>query len=225
MTQRILVWDLPTRVFHWSLAASFLVAYLTGESERWASLHFVAGYTLLGLLLFRLLWGFTGTPYARFASFVPTPKAVISHLAALRERRPGHPVGHNPAGAVAIFALLGLGLVSGISGWLFIAMGGGEWLEEIHEGAAALMLAVVGLHIAGVLVVSRLQGQNLILSMLNGRQPGNREQAIAHNRPVVALLLVASLLGFWAWSYTERGQRILGVPAVTEGGERPLDDD
>ena len=73
MIQRILVWDIPTRVFHWLLALSFAGAYLTAESERYRDIHVVLGYTLLGLIGFRLLWGFFGTRYAQFRSFLFSP--------------------------------------------------------------------------------------------------------------------------------------------------------
>lgn len=202
MTQRIRVWDLPTRLFHWTLALSFLVAYLTGESERWALLHVTAGYTLLGLIGFRLVWGLAGTRYARFAQFVTGFATVRLYLSGLLQGRPRHYVGHNPAGALAILALLLLGLASGVSGWLVYADIGGEWLEEVHESVSALMLAIVVAHIAGVLVSSRIHGENLVRSMLDGKKEGEASQAIASNRPLVALLLLAGLLGFWGWSFS-----------------------
>jgi cytochrome b len=202
MTQRIRVWDLPTRLFHWMLALSFLVAYLTGESERWALLHVTAGYTLLGLIGFRLVWGLAGTRYARFSEFVTGFATVRQYLSGLIQGRPRHYVGHNPAGALAILALLLLGIASGVSGWLVYEDIGGEWLEEVHESVSALMLAIVVVHIAGVLVSSRIHGENLVRSMLNGKKEGEASQAIASNRPLVALLLLAGLIGFWGWSFS-----------------------
>ena len=79
----IRVWDLPTRIFHWTLAGSFLVAYLSGESERWVKVHVVAGYTLVGLILFRLVWGLAGTRYARFSSFWPDLAGIKRHVQGL----------------------------------------------------------------------------------------------------------------------------------------------
>jgi cytochrome b len=225
MMQRILVWDLPTRIFHWSFAMSFLVAYLTGESERWAKLHVIAGYTLLGLILFRLVWGFAGTRYARFSSFAPTRHAIASYLASLLQRRPDHSVGHNPAGALAIFALLSLGLLSGITGWMIYEDIGGDWLEEVHEVTASLMLAVVGIHIVGVFVSSRLHGENLVQAMISGKKSGTSDQAISRNRLLVALLLLASLIGFWVWSFTDAGQVLYGGAVSTDGIERSKADD
>ena len=201
MTSRILVWDLPTRLFHWTLALSFLIAYVTGENERWALLHNTAGYTLLGLIGFRLIWGWVGTRYARFGQFVTGLHTVQRYLAGLLQGQSAAYVGHNPAGALAILALLALGLLCGISGWLLYAQVGGEWLEEVHETAAAVMLAVVVIHIAGVLIMSRRYRQNLVTGMLTGRKSGPPAAAIPGSRPLVALLLLILLAGFWGWSF------------------------
>jgi cytochrome b len=107
---RILVWDLPVRVFHWLLVASFAGAWLTAEGEQWRLLHVSLGYTVLGLVAFRLVWGVFGTRYARFSSFIRGPSAVARYLGNLMHGRPQHYTVHNPAGAVAIVALLLLGL-------------------------------------------------------------------------------------------------------------------
>src|SRR5512135_2268924 len=116
MNQRILVWDIPTRVFHWLLVVSFAGAFLTAESERYRDIHVLSGYTLLGLIAFRLLWGFIGSRYAQFRSFLFTPREVAVYLRSLLKAAPAHYVGHNPAGSVAVFALLALGIVSAFSG-------------------------------------------------------------------------------------------------------------
>ena len=112
MSQRMLVWDVPTRVFHWLLVVSFAGAFLTAESERYRDIHVVLGYTLLGLIAFRLVWGFVGTRYARFRSFLFKPGEIAAYAVSLLKARPGHHVGHNPAGSVAVFALL---VVVGVS--------------------------------------------------------------------------------------------------------------
>ncbi|MDP2808888.1 MAG: cytochrome b/b6 domain-containing protein [Rhodocyclaceae bacterium] len=168
MEQRILVWDLPVHLFHWTLAASFVVAWVTHESERLMNIHIAAGYFMLGLIGFRLLWGFIGNRHARFAEFVRGPSAVSRYLTSLTEGRPEHHLGHNPAGAVAILLLLALGIGTGVSGWLALDDLGGELFEELHEGLAGAMLAVVGLHLAGVAVSSLLHRENLVKAMING---------------------------------------------------------
>lgn len=164
------VWDLPTRIFHWSFALSFAGAWLTAESERLRDVHILLGYTFGGLLAFRLVWGLIGTRYARFASFLFSPADVVRYLRSLVAGRPEHHVGHNPAGAIAIFALLGLGAATALSGYAVYQDIGGEWLEELHEGAASAMLVLVAIHLAGVFVSSLLHGENLVASMITGRK-------------------------------------------------------
>jgi cytochrome b len=164
----IRVWDLPTRLFHWSLATSFVIAFVTAESEKWRDIHVVAGYTLAGLIAFRLLWGFVGGGYSRFAEFLPTPRTIVDYIKSLMDGRPQHYVGHNPAGAVAIFLLLGFGIAAAGSGWAVYEDMGGHFMEELHEGASNGMMAIVAIHIAGVIVSSWLHRENLILAMITG---------------------------------------------------------
>ena len=115
--QKVLVWDAPVRVFHWLMVLSFAGAYLTAESERWRLVHVTLGYTLGGLVAFRLLWGCVGTRHARFANFVRGPAAVMRYLRSLLNEPPEHHLGHNPAGAVAIVLLLLSSIVIVGTGW------------------------------------------------------------------------------------------------------------
>jgi cytochrome b len=167
-SKAVRVWDLPTRVFHWSLVASFAIAFLTAESEKLRNIHVNAGYVLAALIVFRLLWGFVGGGYSRFAAFVPTPRKLIDYLKSLLSGKPQHYIGHNPAGAVAIFLLLGLGVVAVASGWALYEDIGGDIMGELHEGAANGMMAIVVIHIAGVVISSWLHGENLVRAMLTG---------------------------------------------------------
>ena len=164
------VWDILTRVFHWSFAASFAGAWLTAESERFRDLHVVLGYGMLGLIGFRLLWGFVGPANARFSNFIKGPAAVVRYLRSLPGPRPEHHLGHNPAGAIAIVLLLAAGLATIATGWATYNDLGGEWLEESHEILASAMLAVVGIHVSGVVLSSWLHGENLVAAMLTGRK-------------------------------------------------------
>lgn len=221
--QRILVWDWPTRVFHWTLAASFAGAWLSAESERWALLHMSFGYTLLGLIVFRLVWGVLGTRYARFRDFVVGPGAVLRYLRSLLSRRPEHYVGHNPAGALAIVLLLLLGAGTALTGWAYWSDIGGEFFEELHEGLATAMLVVVGVHVVGVLVSSRLHHENLVGAMLSGYKRGAAGAAIPHSRPLAALLLGAAVLAFWGYafspaSFLRAGGEAVAAGATAEGG-------
>jgi cytochrome b len=192
-----LVWDAPLRVFHWLLAASFAIAWLSSESERWQLVHVSAGYTLAGLVAFRLLWGLVGTRHARFASFVRGPRAALGYLRSLLRGRPEHHTGHNPAGALAIVALLALGALTAASGWATERKIGGHALEELHEVLAGAMLALVVLHVIAVVASSLLHRENLVAAMLHGRKPVPPQQGIGRPWRGVAAVLLAGVLGFW----------------------------
>lgn len=191
------VWDIPTRIFHWLLVLSFTAAYLTSESERYRDWHVMFGYTVAALVVFRLFWGIAGTRYARFSSFFFEPSQMLAYLQSLLTSRPKRYLGHNPAGAVAIFLLLGLGVLTALSGFATNQELLGEWVEELHEGSAATMLAVVAVHILGVVVSSLLHRENLARSMFSGNKSGPADLAIDKTRPLVGIILIVTTLGFW----------------------------
>lgn len=193
----ILVWDAPVRVFHWLMVLSFAGAYATAERDGWDLVHVTLGYTMAGLVAFRLAWGLVGTRYARFSDFARGPRSVARYLGGLLRRDPEHYTGHNPAGAVAILALLVLTMVVAATGWATYRELGGEQLEEVHEVAANVMLAVVGIHIAGVLLGSWLHRENLVGAMISGRKQGTPENGVRRSRRGVALVLLLAVLGFW----------------------------
>jgi len=197
--QKILVWDWPVRIGHWLMVGGFVVAWLTSESETFRLVHVWAGSTVLAVAAFRLLWGEIGSRHARFSSFIRGFRAVTAYLVSLLRLQPQHHVGHNPAGGWAILALLALGLLSGFSGWATYNELGGHWLEELHEGLAAAMLAVVFVHVAGVFSGSLLHGENLVRAMLTGRKTGSPDEAIASPRPFAAFVLLAWVVvaGWW----------------------------
>ena len=197
--QKILVWDWPVRLGHWLMVGGFIVAWLTSESETFRLLHVISGATVLAVATFRLPWGFIGSRYARFVDFVRGPRAVKDYAAGLLKLEPAHHVGHNPAGGWAIVVLLGLGILTGLSGWANYNDIGGGFLEEVHEGLAVTMLAVVAIHVAGVLTGSLMHGENLVRAMLNGRKQGTPEDAIRSARPLAAALLLAWVVaaGWW----------------------------
>jgi len=195
---RILVWDIPTRIFHWSLVLCFVIAYLTSESERWQVWHVTAGYTFGMLLLFRLFWGVVGTRYARFSDFVQGPKQTMRYLSSLLTRHPHHYVGHNPAGAWAIIGMIGLGLLAVLTGWASFS-DYGDWFGELHEGIVNVLILVVAIHIGGVLVSSVLHRENLVRSMVHGCKQGNLLDAIRYPQWIVGVLLLVGL-GLFLWA-------------------------
>ena len=194
---KILVWDAPVRVFHWLFVLCFVGAYLTAESERWRLAHVTLGYTMGGLVAFRVVWGLLGTRYARFGAFVRGPVRIWQYLRSLLSGQPEHHVGHNPAGAAAIVLMLLTSVAMVLTGWAVYNDRGGNWMEELHEGSANLMLLAVAVHIGGVAVASWLHHENLVRAMLTGRKQGLPAQAIARPYWVLALLVVAAVIGFW----------------------------
>ena len=150
----ILVWDLPTRTFHWLLAMSFLGAYLTGDADGYRTAHALFGYTAAGLVAFRLAWGMFGTRWARFSGFVFSPRAALAYAKSLLAAAPLHFTGHNPLGSWAVaglLALLALACATAIAACLGI---GGDSFEDLHEVLANAALALVLLHIAAAIASS-----------------------------------------------------------------------
>lgn len=194
--QKILVWDAPTRLFHWLMVLCFAGAWLTSEGNRLLGVHLTLGYTMVALVGWRVLWGVLGTRYARFANFVRGPQAIGAHLRDMLRPAVSHPVGHNPLGAVSIMLMLALTLLVVASGWVYFS-GGPRLLKDMHEGSAALMLAVVGVHVAGVVFASLMQRENLARSMVNGRKRGQPADAIRWSWWPLAVLLLGAVLSFW----------------------------
>jgi cytochrome b len=226
----ILVWDLPLRVFHWTLDGSFAGAFLTGDSERWRDLHALLGYTILALVAFRVLWGAVGTRYARFRALPVAPLRALAYLRSLVAGRAEHHVGHNPAGSIAIHLLLVLAVATGLTGLAAFAEVAGEWLGKVHEGSAQAMLALVVVHIAGVVAGSLAHRENLATAMLTGRKRGDPGAGISRARPLVAAALLAGVLGLWTGLVPTPGLEmqpgLTGVTArVPVAGHAGRDDD
>ena len=225
ITTKIRVWDAPVRVFHWLLVLSFAGAYLSAESERWRLLHVTLGYTLGGLVAFRLVWGLAGTRYARFANFVRGPQAVLAYLHSLRTKLPQHHLGHNPAGAVAIVLLLLASVALVASGWAIYNDVGGEWLSELHELAANGMLLLVAVHIAGVLWASLLHHENLVRAMVTGQKYGAPADGIRRTWAALAVLLVLAVLGYWWLQWQSVPDAITGPVSTASAKYSSHDDD
>jgi len=181
-TNTLRVWDPLVRVFHWSLVASFTLAFLTEDDLL--TLHVWAGYVILGLLLFRIAWGFVGPRHARWGDFVKEPTEILAYLKKSFQSKAERYIGHNPAGGAMVVALITSLAVTGVSGlavygaqelsgplapWLSGISG--EWshaLEDMHEFMANLTLLLVFLHVIGLVVASFQHRENLVKAMITG---------------------------------------------------------
>lgn len=174
--QQVKVWDILVRFTHWAVAAG-VIANLA-FTEDGGQIHEYVGYTVVALVVIRLLWGFVGTKYARFSDFFPTPKRVKSHLNELKAQHVNNQsvktehLGHNPLGALMMFALWGAIIGLGLTGYLMESqvLGNKDLFEEIHEVLANSLFLLVPLHVISAIVMSRLQKQNLIKSMVTGNK-------------------------------------------------------
>jgi len=168
----IRVWDIAVRVFHWSLVVCFAIAYVTAEEID--TVHEFAGYAILGLVAFLFIRAVDGIRYARFSQFIRSPHQVKQYLLDVSRGKERRHLGHNPAGAAMIVALLLILIGIGGSGWMLTTdtFWGVEWVEEFHELLANLGLILIGLHVAGVVLASVRHHENLVLAMITGRKRG-----------------------------------------------------
>ena len=199
-TRKILIWDLPTRLFHWLLVLSIVALVVTGKAGgSWMEWHGRLGLLVLGLLVFRLLWGVMGSTYARFAGFFPTPAKVAAYL-----RGQWHAPGHNPLGACSVLALLAVPLFQVLTGLVAnddIAFVGplydlvGRDLSNLatrwHLLAVNVLLALVALHVAAILFYAHIKKDNLVKPMVRGWKEGGGEPA--RGGGLVALLVALAL--------------------------------
>jgi len=223
--KQIRVWDIPTRIFHWLLVSSFIMAFLSYNDNRYLDVHVFAGFLFLGLLIFRLLWGVFGTHYARFKQFAYHPREVIAYLKGLFGEDMRSYIGHNPAGAWAIFALITLGLVLTISG--IVVLGAEEqqgplagWLSfrdsppfrELHEITAWGLLGLVFIHVCGVISESLLHRENLVGAMFRGTKwvKGESDSVPAHTLLGVAIVVAAA-----SWGLVMFGGHLKKTPEET----------
>ena len=162
------IWDAQVRIFHWSLVGLFIIAYLSADKSD--GLHLIAGYSIGGLLVLRIIWGFIGSPHARFSDFVRSPRDILAYIKLVRQRRSPRYLGHNPAGGAMAIALMALIAAICVTGHLMTttAWWGSETMEGAHELLVNLTLGLIGLHLLGNFASSLLHKENLTMSMING---------------------------------------------------------
>lgn len=223
--RRVLVWDLPVRLFHALLILAFAGAWLSSGDDRYTHAHAFFGYLALALVVWRMPWGFLGTRYARFREFVASPRAAFSYARQLLNGNPPRFIGHNPVGSWAVWLLLGMTFVlsfSGVlvlgaqeqqgplAGWQTRAMG--MALADVHEYIAWAGLALIATHVVGVLVEGRVHRENLVRAMIDGRKPGALGDAIPSARNGTGIFLLCLLLLFAAWHFRGYAQATPAQP-------------
>ncbi|NDW54055.1 cytochrome b/b6 domain-containing protein [Aliiroseovarius sp. PrR006] len=177
------VWDLPLRLFHWALVVCVVTGWMLGKfGPNIMTLHFYAGYAVIGLLAFRILWGFIGSRAARFSHFLFGPKKTLAYVVTLPKRRPSYWPGHNPVGAISVFVLLGVLILQAGTGLFidaddFINTGPlVDWVSYdtaraaagLHYRLSLLLLALVVLHLGAILFYRFWKRENLVKPMVTG---------------------------------------------------------
>lgn len=208
--RRVYVWDIPTRLFHWSLLGLVLLCWFTGDEESYANIHRIAGEAIAGLLVFRVIWGFIGGERARFADFAAGPAAVIRHVGDLFSKTPKRHLGHNPLGGVAVFLLLAVTATVVVTG-LFsshesfagpFAGVGGLQLSDLHEGAFRVLQALVAVHVLGVVVETFKAKDALVPAMITGsKSRRGDEPGVDARRAGLLALCVAVAAGAGVSAY------------------------
>ena len=206
------VWDLPVRMFHWLLVVLIGAAWAAEglDEMRW---HVYLGYTILTLIVFRVLWGLVGSDTARFVRFLKSPTAAISHLAHFRRREPDLEVGHNAAGGWMVMVLLLLVAVQAVTGLFsnddgntegplkhFVSDRQSDLISHLHSLNFDFIEVAVGLHVAAVLAYAVFKGQNLARPMVTGQKM--MPLAVTPPRlvnPVWAVPVLAVAIGFVVW--------------------------
>jgi cytochrome b len=198
------VWDLPTRLFHWSLVVLVATAWFTGEGEGGtAAIHRYSGEAIAGLIVFRAVWGFIGGEHARFSDFAAGPSVVVAHVRDLFSKAPARVLGHNPLGGMAVFLLL-----LNVAGLVFTGLfSGGEdnsgpfaglWglqLSDAHETLFRVLQALTVVHVLGVVVESWKAKDALVPAMITGvkRRRANEPASDARRAGLLALIVAAGL--------------------------------
>ncbi len=221
--------DAPTRALHWLLAFSFSGAYLSAESERWQLVHITLGYTVLGLVLTRLIWGLLGPKRVALAAWISKLRGLPQQMLAWPQGRGHLLASYQGLNTLVVLALLAAALAAALSGLGLEQAWGGErledLLEDLHELLGEATLAVVLAHLGLIAGVSLLRRHNHALPMLSGHAPGRGPDLVKHNLRPLAWLLLAAVLGFWYWQWQAEPTQLREPAALDAGGHGGSDDD
>lgn len=198
-----LIWDIPTRFFHWAFALSILLAFGFGkfapEHSAWFSLHMFFGALAGILLVWRLVWGIAGSKHVRFGALVFSPARVFEYFASVFKGQGQYFAGHNPGGALSVWIMFVLAFASVFTG---LSMGFlGETFEEVHEVTTMLLIGVVIFHVTGVILATFMHGEGYIGAMFTGKKRGDAGDAISSAHPAAGflLMLLMAVSGSYIW--------------------------
>ncbi len=210
---RILVWDLPTRLFHWMLVVLVAVSFVTGKTGGTAmQYHEWSGVAILALILFRVLWGLFGGIPSRFSSFIRGPRKVFGYARSLLGNGHQPYLGHNPMGAWSIIAMLAVLLIQVGTGlfanddiltegplYHLVSKDASDWLTRIHHINRSILIGLIALHLAAIVFYWLVKRENLMLPMITGRKSWHEAVDLVPGSPVKALLLAAVTAAVVYW--------------------------
>jgi cytochrome b len=227
LPKHVLIWDLPLRIFHWLFACTVIASWYTSDQDNdLIDIHMKLGYFALGLLVFRILWGFVGTKHSLFSSFFPTPNRLRLYIADIRNNQIKNSTGHNPLGSLMVFLMIFLISLQAISG-LFInddVFSSGPYYDSVskeveqvmmflHHNVFDFMIAAIGMHLFAIAYYVRIKKQSLILPMITGKKLENLvnvKDKIKHSKILLAVLLVIAVTAFIYWLV------VLNAPIIEE---------
>ena len=227
MAKKYLIWDLPLRIFHWALVVTILGAWYTSEQDNGLiDLHLTFGYIALGLITFRILWGFLGTKHSQFKNFVPTPKKLINYLKPEDPSQPLHTAGHNPMGSLMVVFMLTIILLQAISGLvmdddIFTTGPYNGVLDKnieavlvfIHTNSFNFILAAIALHLLAILFYKLVKKKSLVLPMITGKKSAedvSEKDAISHSKIILGIVIALLVAAFVYWLV------VINAPVIEE---------
>lgn len=196
-----LVYDLPTRFFHWLFAGLFLISFIIAKTVSdetvWFGFHAISGLTLSFLVLLRIIWGFFGTQHARFSGFALNPMDLINYFKGIKNGDKKTWSGHNPASSWAGIAMMLFAIGLGITGYLMTSGPNKENFEDFHEILAYAFLITVILHVAGIILHTVRHKEMIGLSMITGEKSNiPADQAIKSSQYVFGIILLVLVFSF-----------------------------
>lgn len=210
-TRAVPVWDIPVRLFHWILVVLIAFSWLSNKMD-WMTWHMYSGYTILTLILFRILWGFVGSTHARFTDFIHGPRALIGYIRTLPSRTAAKFAGHNPLGGISVVLILLCVLVQAGTGlfanddiinegplYKHVSKELSDWLTTIHKYNFNVLLALIGVHVAAVLYYLIWKSENLIKPMFTGSKqlPAGTASPPMRSVGLAAVLLALCAAAVW----------------------------